>query len=123
MQKMVNQLGSSTDSQELRNKLYVKNLYEINIYSLILCNSILLYQLFFFRHQIQHYTQQLAKDTSGHLRDLANNSGSTSPGEQRQRKMQRERLQDEFTTALNSFQVIIQICIYVCVCMHACVYM
>ncbi|CAL1686278.1 unnamed protein product [Lasius platythorax] len=79
MQKMVNQLGSSTDSQELRNQL----------------------------HQIQHYTQQLAKDTSVHLRDLAvlaNNSGSTSPGEQRQRKMQRERLQDEFTSALNSFQ-------------------
>lgn len=61
-----------------------------------------------YRHQIQHYTQQLAKDTSVHLRDLAilaNNSGSISPGEQRQRKMQRERLQDEFTSALNSFQV------------------
>ncbi|KOC63428.1 Syntaxin-7 [Habropoda laboriosa] len=81
MQKMVNQLGSSTDSQELRNQL----------------------------HQIQHYTQQLAKDTSVHLRDLAilaNNAGSTSPGEQRQRKMQRERLQDEFTSALNSFQAV-----------------
>ncbi|EFN88122.1 syntaxin-7 isoform X1 [Harpegnathos saltator] len=81
MQKMVNQLGSSTDSQELRNQL----------------------------HQIQHYTQQLAKDTSVHLRDLAilaNNSGSTSPGEQRQRKMQKERLQDEFTSALNSFQAV-----------------
>ncbi|XP_032672131.1 syntaxin-12 [Odontomachus brunneus] len=81
MQKMVNQLGSSTDSQELRNQL----------------------------HQIQHYTQQLAKDTSVHLRDLAilaNNSGSISPGEQRQRKMQRERLQDEFTSALNSFQAV-----------------
>jgi len=63
-----------------------------------------------YRHQIQHYTQQLAKDTSVHLRDLAilaNNSGSTSPGEQRQRKMQKERLQDEFTSALNSFQVLI----------------
>lgn len=50
----------------------------------------------------------MAKDTSVHLRDLAilaNNSGSTSPGEQRQRKMQRERLQDDFTSALNSFQV------------------
>ncbi|XP_033340228.1 syntaxin 7 [Megalopta genalis] len=81
MQKMVNQLGGSTDSQELRNQL----------------------------HQIQHYTQQLAKDTSVHLRDLAmlaNNSGSTSPGEQRQRKMQRERLQEEFTSALNSFQAV-----------------
>ncbi|XP_015586291.1 syntaxin-7 [Cephus cinctus] len=79
MQKMVNQLGGSTDSQELRNQL----------------------------HQIQHYTQQLAKDTNVHLKDLAvlaNNAGSSSPGEQRQRKMQRERLQDEFTTALNNFQ-------------------
>ncbi|XP_046735551.1 syntaxin-7 [Diprion similis] len=79
MQRMVNQLGGSTDSQELRNKL----------------------------HQIQHYTQQLAKDTSIHLRDLANlasNAGSNSPGEQRQQKMQREKLQDEFTAALNSFQ-------------------
>lgn len=81
MQKMVIQLGGSTDSQELRNQL----------------------------HQIQHYTQQLAKDTSVHLRDLAmlsNNSGTTSPGEQRQRKMQRERLQEEFTSALNSFQAV-----------------
>lgn len=72
-------------------------------------------KLLFYRHQIQHYTQQLAKDTSVHLRDLAmlaNNSGSISPGEQRQRKMQRERLQDEFTTALNSFQVNININTY-----------
>ncbi|KAJ8668529.1 hypothetical protein QAD02_010192 [Eretmocerus hayati] len=79
MQKMVNQLGSSADSQELRNQL----------------------------HQIQHYTQQLAKDTNGCLKelsDLANVAGSNSPGEQRQQKMQKERLYDEFTAALNSFQ-------------------
>ncbi|XP_043463324.1 syntaxin-7-like [Leptopilina heterotoma] len=81
MHKMVNQLGGSTDSQELRNQL----------------------------HQIQHYTQQLVKDTNVHLRDLAtlaSNSGSSSPGEQRQRKMQKERLQDEFTSALNNFQAV-----------------
>lgn len=81
MQKMVNQLGGSTDTHELRNQL----------------------------HQIQHYTQQLAKDTNVHLRDLAilsSNSGSSSPGELRQRKMQKERLQDEFTSALNSFQAV-----------------
>ncbi|XP_012279547.1 syntaxin-12 [Orussus abietinus] len=79
MQKMVSQLGGSTDSQELRSQL----------------------------HQIQHYTQQLAKDTSAHLKDLtnlANNSGGSSPGEQRQRKMQRMKLHDEFGSALNSFQ-------------------
>ncbi|XP_014205690.1 syntaxin-7 [Copidosoma floridanum] len=81
MQKMVNQIGSSTDSQELRHQL----------------------------HQIQHYTQQLAKDTSGHLKELnvlANNSGSGSPGEQRQHKMQKERLHDEFMAALNNFQTV-----------------
>lgn len=60
----------------------------------------------------------MAKDTSVHLRDLAvlaNNSGSTSPGEQRQRKMQRERLQDEFTSALNSFQVNIDMHFNICI--------
>lgn len=69
----------------------------------------IIFCLEFFRHQIQHYTQQLVKDTNVHLRDLAtlaSNSGSSSPGEQRQRKMQKERLQDEFTSALNNFQVI-----------------
>lgn len=83
MQKMVNQLGGATDSQELRNQL----------------------------HQIQHYTQQLAKDTHVHLRDLngiANNTTLTSPGEQTRRKMrmQTERIQDEFMAALNSFQAV-----------------
>ncbi|KAK0087615.1 hypothetical protein PV325_000562 [Microctonus aethiopoides] len=81
MQKMVNQLGGSTDSQEHRNQL----------------------------HQIQHYTQQLAKDTKDHLHSLAvivTNSSVSSPGEQTRRKMrmQTERLQDEFMSALNSFQ-------------------
>ena len=40
------------------------------------------------------------------MANLANNSGSSSPGEQRQHKMHRERLHDEFMTALNSFQVL-----------------
>ena len=51
------------------------------------------------RHQIQHYTGQLAKDTSKHLKDL--NSVS---GEQRQWRLQKERLHNDFTKALNSFQ-------------------
>lgn len=60
-------------------------------------------------HQIQHYTQQLAKDTKDHLHSLAvivTNSSVSSPGEQTRRKMrmQTERLQDEFMSALNSFQ-------------------
>lgn len=76
MQKMVNQLGTPQDSQELRNQL----------------------------HQIQHYTQQLAKDTSANLKELTGLSLPASSSEQRQWKMQKERLAEEFTTALNMFQ-------------------
>ena len=64
--------------------------------------------MFDFRHQIQHYTQQLAKDTSKHLKDLVNvssgSTGVTTQSEQRQWRLQRERLQDDFTNALNKFQ-------------------
>ena len=62
-----------------------------------------------FRHQVTHYTGQLAKDTSKHLKDLNNIStgsagGVASQSEQRQWRLQRERLQEDFTNALNKFQ-------------------
>nr|CAD7406741.1 unnamed protein product [Timema cristinae] len=76
MQKMVIQLDTPQDTQELRNQL----------------------------HQIQHYTQQLAKDTSANLKDLSSLPAPMSTSEQRQWKMQKERLADEFTSALNTFQ-------------------
>ena len=59
------------------------------------------------RHQIQHYTGQLAKDTSKHLRDMnsaTSSSSSSSNPEMRQWRLQRERLHADFTKALNSFQ-------------------
>ncbi len=58
-----------------------------------------LMKFFNFRHQIRTYTQQLVKDTDGILKDLVNNNND------RHLKIQRERLVDEFTTALTSFQV------------------
>jgi len=74
MQRIVMQLGTPADNQQLRSQL----------------------------HQIQHYTGQLAKDTNKILKDLA---GITLPSsEQRVLKLQRERLLNEFTAALNSFQ-------------------
>ncbi|XP_044269663.1 syntaxin-7 [Tribolium madens] len=76
MQRMVNQIGTHQDSPDLRKQL----------------------------HSIQHYTQQLVKDTNGYIKDLNTISPSQSQSEQRQRKMQRERLQDEFTSTLNMFQ-------------------
>lgn len=57
-----------------------------------------------YREQIQQYTQQLAKDTSSNLKELNAVPMGLSPSEQRQFKMQRERLADEFATALNAFQ-------------------
>ncbi|VEN40320.1 unnamed protein product [Callosobruchus maculatus] len=76
MQRMVNQIGTHQDSPELRKQL----------------------------HSIQHYTQQLVKDTNGYIKDLSIMPTTLSQSEQRQRKMQRERLQDEFTATLNAFQ-------------------
>ena len=61
-----------------------------------------------FRHQIQHYTGQLAKDSAKHLKDLngavRQGRSGTATSEQRQRRLQFESLQDDFTKALNSFQ-------------------
>ncbi|KAF5276520.1 hypothetical protein FQA39_LY06589 [Lamprigera yunnana] len=76
MQRMIMQIGSNQDSRELRKQL----------------------------HSIQHYTQQLAKDTNGYIKDLSNAPPAATTFEQRQRKLQRERLQDEFTSTLNMFQ-------------------
>ena len=54
-------------------------------------------------HHIQHYTGQLAKETTNQLREL--NTISTSGGsEQRQWRLQRERLHNDLTKALNTFQ-------------------
>jgi len=75
MQRMITQIGSPQDNTQLQNQL----------------------------HQIQHYTQQLAKDSSKQLQDL-NNYGSQEAADPRQWKLQRERLQADFTRALDNFQ-------------------
>lgn len=64
----------------------------------------LLFVILIFREQIQQYTQQLAKDTSTNLKELNNMPTGLTQTEQRQFRMQRERLTDEFTAALNAFQ-------------------
>lgn len=50
-------------------------------------------------HQIRTYTQQLIKDTNNLLRDLGNSKD-------RHLRIQRERLVDEFTSALTAFQAV-----------------
>lgn len=51
--------------------------------------------------KIQQYTQQLVKDTSNSLNTL---NGIPLSSEERQSRMQRERLTEEYTAALNMFQ-------------------
>lgn len=74
LQRMVNQLGTHQDSPELRSQL----------------------------QQIRNYTQQLAKDTNGSLRELSHFTQANP--DKREWKAQKDRLADEFTVALNSFQ-------------------
>lgn len=56
--------------------------------------------LFIFRHKITHYTGQLAKDTNGELKEL----NKFNLNDQRQLKLQREKLTSDFSAVLNSFQ-------------------
>uniref|UniRef100_A0A673AW45 Syntaxin 12, like n=1 Tax=Sphaeramia orbicularis TaxID=375764 RepID=A0A673AW45_9TELE len=56
--------------------------------------------------QLQHYTNQLAKETNRHLKELGSLPPPLSPSEQRQQKLQKERLMNDFSAALNNFQVV-----------------
>uniref|UniRef100_A0A131Z143 Syntaxin 7 n=1 Tax=Rhipicephalus appendiculatus TaxID=34631 RepID=A0A131Z143_RHIAP len=74
MKKMVQQLGTSQDSESLRSQL----------------------------HQIQQYTNQLAKDTNGQLKALA----AMPYGEQGAGRLLREKLTNDFSEALHHFQLV-----------------
>ncbi|KAM9776469.1 syntaxin-12 isoform 2-T2 [Syngnathus typhle] len=78
IKNMVSQLGTRQDNSELQDRL----------------------------QQIQHYTNQLAKETNKHLKELGSVPLPASPSEQRQQKIQRERLMNEFSAALNNFQAV-----------------
>ncbi|XP_004573713.1 syntaxin-12 [Maylandia zebra] len=75
---MVNQLGTRQDTSELQDRL----------------------------QQTQHYTNQLAKETNKHLKELGSIPLPSSPSEQRQQKIQRDRLMNDFSAALNNFQAV-----------------
>lgn len=76
MTRMVNLLGTAQDSKDVRFQL----------------------------QKVQQITQQMVKDTNNSLKDLSTIPPSRAKYEQRQRKVQQERLAEEFTTALNLFQ-------------------
>lgn len=54
--------------------------------------------------EVQHYTNQLAKDTNKMLKDLNSIPPPFSPSDQKQQKIAKERLTSEFSSALNQFQ-------------------
>lgn len=74
IQRTLNQLGTPQDSPELRQQLQQK----------------------------QQYTNQLAKETDKYIKEFG--FLPTTPSEQRQRKIQKDRLVAEFTTSLTNFQ-------------------
>ncbi|KAL7883914.1 hypothetical protein SRHO_G00015720 [Serrasalmus rhombeus] len=78
IKSMVNQLGTKQDTSELQDKL----------------------------QQVQHYTNQLAKETNKLLKDLGALPLPHSPSEQRQQKIQKDRLMNDFSAALNNFQAV-----------------
>lgn len=78
LERLVKQIGTPQDSEELRDKV----------------------------SQTTHYTNQLAKETNRDMKDLAHLPVPSDPTKQRQMKMQRERLTEEFSNALKSFQTI-----------------
>lgn len=75
IQKLVDKLGTSEDKSQLQSKL----------------------------QQTEQATQRLAKETHSYLKQLPHLFGDL-PSDRRQRKIQVEKLTDNFTTALNSFQ-------------------
>jgi len=78
MQRMVNQLGTPQDSDQLRSQL----------------------------HQLQHYTNQLAKDTNAHLKEISALPSSLNDSDRKQKRMLRDRLTNDFSEVLKNFQVI-----------------
>lgn len=78
VRRLVAQIGTPQDSEEVRTRV----------------------------EQTIHYTNQLHKETSAYLKDLAHLPAPPSASEQRQWKMQKERYTDEFSNLLKDFQIV-----------------
>lgn len=78
IKRMVEQLGSASDTSDLRDRL----------------------------HQRQHYTNQLSKDTAKYLKDVKSLPAAYPASEQRHRKTQTDRLMSDFSDVLNTFQTV-----------------
>ncbi|XP_068603177.1 syntaxin-12 isoform X2 [Brachionichthys hirsutus] len=78
IKSMVSQLGTKQDTSELQDNL----------------------------QQMQHDTNQLAKETNKYLKEFGSVPLPLSLSEQRQQKIQRDRLMNDFSAVLNNFQAV-----------------
>ncbi|KAI1231282.1 Syntaxin-12, partial [Lamprotornis superbus] len=58
------------------------------------------------QQQLQHSANRLAKETNEYLKELGSLPLPLSASEQRQQRLQKERLMNDFSTALNNFQAV-----------------
>ncbi|XP_034279483.1 syntaxin-12 isoform X1 [Pantherophis guttatus] len=78
IKNLMNQLGTKQDSTKLQENL----------------------------QQLQHTANRLAKETNEYLKELGSLPLPLSTSEQRQQKLQKERLMNDFSAALNNFQAV-----------------
>ncbi|PNJ89637.1 STX12 isoform 3, partial [Pongo abelii] len=78
IKNLISQLGTKQDSSKLQENL----------------------------QQLQHSTNQLAKETNELLKELGSLPLPLSTSEQRQQRLQKERLMNDFSAALNNFQAV-----------------
>ncbi|XP_063167985.1 syntaxin-12 [Candoia aspera] len=78
IKNLMNQLGTKQDSTKLQENL----------------------------QQLQHTANRLAKETNEYLKELGSLPLPLSSSEQRQQKLQKERLMNDFSAALNNFQAV-----------------
>ncbi|XP_010212792.1 PREDICTED: syntaxin-12-like [Tinamus guttatus] len=78
IKNLMSQLGTKQDSSELQENL----------------------------QQLQHSANQLAKGTNEYLKELGSLPLPLSASEQRQQRLQKERLMSDFSAALNNFQAV-----------------
>uniref|UniRef100_A0A8C6X558 Syntaxin-12 n=1 Tax=Naja naja TaxID=35670 RepID=A0A8C6X558_NAJNA len=78
IKNLMNQLGTKQDSTKLQENL----------------------------QQLQHTANRLAKETNEFLKELGSLPLPLSTSEQRQQKLQKERLMNDFSAALNNFQAV-----------------
>ncbi|KAG8143252.1 hypothetical protein E2320_000516 [Naja naja] len=79
----------------------IQRLAQCNVFKITVSDWLILCVL-----QLQHTANRLAKETNEFLKELGSLPLPLSTSEQRQQKLQKERLMNDFSAALNNFQAV-----------------